>query len=159
MAIDNLISVSFTEEELNAIDNALASIEVVIKNKCIKFTPEERKKYAKVGRETEDWIAKVREYMLQSPELILPHIDTDEYYKDYDSRLTLLPRIRRLENIYNLFEDTNLLIGNDLYNNAISYYKGLKAERQNHISEAKCIYFELTARFPGRPKAFKLVES
>jgi hypothetical protein len=157
MAIDNLISISFTNEELTALDSALSAIEGVITGKLISLTPDERKKHARVGNETEDWIGKVKDYMAQNPELVLRHIDTAEYNKDFDARKAIMPRIRRVEAINNLFEDTNMLIGSDLYHNAITYYKGLKAGATTDAAGAKTIYADLSARFPGRPQSVKTI--
>lgn len=155
MAIDNMISISFTNEELNTIDKALTDLETIVSHKFISLTPDERRSHARVGKETEDWIGKVKDYMGQNPELVLRHIDTTEYNADFEARKTLIPRLRRIEAIYNLFEDTNMLIGSDLYHNAITYYKGLKAAAATDAAGAKTIYADLSARFPGRPKAVK----
>ena len=43
MAIDNLISVEFTEQELTRLGNALNEIAQVFSGKVINLTPEERK--------------------------------------------------------------------------------------------------------------------
>ena len=159
MAIDNMISISFTESELNTIDQAISAIEGVINNKFISLTPDERKKHGKVGKDTEDWIGKVKDYMAQKPELVLRHIDVAEYNKDYEARRAIMPRIRRIEAINNLFEDTNMLIGSDLYHNAITYYKGLKAGALTDAAGAKTIYADLQQRFPGRPQTVKTVKT
>ena len=156
MAIDNLISISFTDSELAALDNALTAIEGIINGKFINLTPDERQQHARVGKETEDWIGKVKDYMAQNPDLVLKHIDTAEYGKDYEARKAIMPRTRRIEAIYNLFEDTNMLIGSDLYHNAITYYKGLKAGALTDAAGAKTIYADLQQRFPGRPLAVKV---
>jgi hypothetical protein len=155
MAIDNMISLSLTNEELQTIDNALATIESVMSNKFINLTPDERKSYSQVSDKTEDWIGRVKTYMAQSPELVLGHIDVAEYNADYEARQAILPRKRRLKNIFELFDDTCMLIGSDLHYNAIAYYKGLKAEAATNAPGAKTIYADLSSRFPGRPSGLK----
>lgn len=153
MAIDNMISLTLSADELKKIDDALAAIEQVMNGKFISLTPTERQSYGRVSDKTEDWIGQVKESMLQNPALVMNHIDVAEYNRDYDTRKTLLSRLRRIEKIYNLFEDTNMLLGSDLYHNAITFYKGLKASAQTDAPGAKTVYNTLSARFPGRPSA------
>ncbi len=155
MAIDNLISFSLTSEEQQALDNALATIEGIMSKKFISLTPDERKSYSRVSDKTEDWIGKTKGYMAQNPSLILSHIDVQEFNADYDARQVILPRLRRLESILNQFDDTCMLLGSDLYHNAITFYKGLKAAAATDAPGAKTIYADLSSRFPGRPANVK----
>lgn len=93
--------------------------------------------------------------MEQNPSLVLSHIDVDEYNNDYAARKTLIPRINRIEKIYHLFEDTNMLPSFDLYHNAITFYKGLKVGAQTDALGSKTVYNTLSARFPGHPSSTK----
>lgn len=159
MAIDNMISLSFTAEEQQKLDAALAAIEEVMANKFISLTPDDRKSFSRVSDKTEDWIGKVKGYMAQNPALILSHIDVPEFNADYEARQALQPRLRRLESIFSRFDDTCMLLGSDLYHNAITYYKGLKAAAATNAPGAKTIYADLSSRFPGRPSAVKATET
>lgn len=150
-----MISLTLTEQELQTLDQAMASIEAVIAKKFISLTPDERQSYSQVSDKTEDWLVKVKGYMVQNPSLILNHIDVPEFNADLAARQAILPRLRRLETIYNQFDDTCMLLGTDLYHNAITYYKGLKAAAATGAPGAKTIYADLSARFPGRPSASK----
>jgi len=67
MAIDNMIPLSFTNEKLQTIDSALATIEGVMSNKFINLTPDERKSYAQVSDKTKDWIGMVKLIWLKVP--------------------------------------------------------------------------------------------
>lgn len=153
MAIDNMISLLLTAEEVKKIDEALTSIEEVIKKKFISLTPEERRQYGRVSDKTEDWIAKVKESMEQNPDLVLKHIDVQEYNNDFEIRRLLIPLVNKLERIFDLFEDTNMLLGADPYHNAITFYKGLKAAATTDAPGTKTVYNTLSARFPGRPSS------
>jgi len=153
MAIDNMISLSFTDDELQTLDNAIVTIESVMSKKFISLTPDERKSYSQVSDKTEDWIGKVKVYMEQNPSLVLNHIDVDEFNADFTARQALLPRRRRLEGVFSRFEDACMLLGFDLYHSAITYCKGLKAAAVTDAPGAKTIYADLASRFPGRPAA------
>lgn len=155
MAIDNMISLKLTAEELKKLDDALTAIEEVVNNKFINLTPDERQLHGRVNNKTEDWIGKVRDYMEQNPALVLAHVDVQEYNEDLEARRQLMPRMRRMESLFHRFEDTGMLLGSDLYHNAITYYKGLKAASATDAPGAKTIYADLSARFPGRPTTAK----
>ncbi len=153
MAEENLISISLDAVDLGKIDNGISEVKGVIAGKLINLTPEERKTHGRVAEETEDWILQVKEYMQQNPDLVMSHIDVDEFVKDFDARRALLPRYRELEQIFSMVDDTMLLLGTDLYHNALMFYKGLKALAQTDAPGAKVVYEELKKRFPGRHKS------
>lgn len=149
---ENLISIEFTPDDLAQIDDGIAMILAVIIGKMINLTPDERHASARVADKTEDWILKVRDYMAANPGFVMSHIDTVEFNKDFDNRKTILPRYRKIEQIFSLFDDTMLLLGTDLFHNAISFYKGLKPLAQTDAPGAKVVYQDLASRFPGHPK-------
>lgn len=89
--------------------------------------------------------------MAQYPDLVLRHIDTAEFNKDFNARQALLPRLRRIKAIEARIDDTALALGSDLYSTAISYYKGLKASAETNAPNAQSVYNDLKQQFPGRP--------
>lgn len=155
MAIDNLISLQLSADDLQKLDTAFTAIEQVIGGKFVSLTAIERQTHGRVSDKTEDWIGKVQEAMAQNPSLVLSHLDVDEYNRDFAARKALMPRLNRLLQIYHLFEDTNMLLGSDLYHNAITFYKGLKAAAATDAPGAKTVFQNLSARFPGRPSSVK----
>jgi hypothetical protein len=149
MAVDNMISLSFTNEELQTIGSQLATIEGVTSNKLINLTPDERKSYSQVSDKTEDWIGRVKTYMAQSPTLVLWYIDVvNTMPTTMRGRQFCLER--KLISVKKS-NDTCMLLGADLYHNAIVYYKGLKGEAATDAPDAKTIYADLSSRFPGHP--------
>ena len=52
MALDNLISVSFTDEELTKISTAIEQINTILKGKAINLTPEDRRQYGSIADTT-----------------------------------------------------------------------------------------------------------
>lgn len=50
MAIDNMISLKLSSDELQQINDALTTIENVMAGKFINLTPEERQQYARGGQ-------------------------------------------------------------------------------------------------------------
>lgn len=155
MALENLISVQFTQEELQRFDNLLTEMEALLKNKVVNLTPEQRQEFSRVGIRTEDWIGKVYNYMNLYPALVLPHIDKEEFKRDFEARQTLLPRLRRLRNLTAGADDTAMAIGSDLYTTAIVFYKGLKIFADTNAPNAQPVYGDLRQQFPGRPTSKK----
>ena len=121
MALENLISVGFTEEELQALDTHLAAIETIVKGKCISLTPDERKEYARLGNKSENWSRKIMDYMQSQPELTPAFVDQNETQSDYQARRELQPREARAKAVADMLNDTLLLLGTDLYHSCIAY--------------------------------------
>jgi hypothetical protein len=63
MALDNLITVVFTDEEIAKIDSATSEIETVLEGKVVNLTPKQRQTYGRVAYETEFWVDKTFDYM------------------------------------------------------------------------------------------------
>ena len=49
MALDNLISVAFSDEELEKISSAIDTLNEVLTNKAVNLTPEERRQYGSIA--------------------------------------------------------------------------------------------------------------
>ena len=155
MALDDLISLEFSDAEVTKIDQSLTDIETVLAGKVIALQPEERIQFGKVGENTQVWISKISGYMVSKPELVPAFINVAEFEKDLKARMCIMPRIARLNAVVNGMEDTAILLGTDLYNSAIAYYRNIKLLSQQNVPGAKMIYEDLNQKFPGKPKAVK----
>ncbi|MDR1340346.1 MAG: hypothetical protein LBK58_09895 [Prevotellaceae bacterium] len=153
MALDNLVSVSFTEDELARIDRALTEIENIIKDKAVNLTPKQRQLYGRVAYEMEVWVDKTFSYMQQYSQLVPSYIDMEEHAKNISAHRALNPRIARLDGILQSLEDTNRLLGSDLYNNSRSYYRNLREAAKVNAVGASAKYRDLKQQFPGGRKA------
>ena len=152
MALENLISVDFNPAEIGQISAALDSIKGIIMNKVINLTPEQRMEFAKVGNERSNFIVKVQGYMTQRPDLVPNYIDQAEFQKDINARQAILPLLNKVNEIQEMFNDTNLLLGNDVFNTAIAFYRNVKIASQQNVPGSTNIYQDLQYDFPGRPK-------
>jgi len=155
MALDDLISLVLSSEEVAQIDQSLTAIEAVLAGKVIALQPEERTQYGRVAESTQVWISKISDYMSSRPELVPAYINVAEFGKDLAARNAIMPRIARLNAVVNGLEDTAILLGTDLYNSAIAYYRNIKLLSQQNVPGAKLIYEDLQQKFPGKPKAVK----
>ncbi|PZF73896.1 hypothetical protein [Taibaiella soli] len=149
MALDNLISVSFTPQELDQIDSALSTITKVMEDKAVNLTPDQRQQYGRVRYAMEVWIQKANSYMAQNTQLVPGFVDYEEHKKDLAAHNALNPRIDRMQTVLQMLLDTNLLLGTDLYNNSLAFYRSLKASTQSNAAGASAIYHDLKQQFPN----------
>jgi hypothetical protein len=145
MALDNLISIEFTNAEKNSINNKLTDIETTLASKVVNLTPTQRQEYARLGNETENWIVKVRNYMLQRPDLIPSWLNQAEMDKDLEARQYLTPLIARVRQLLEEIEDTNMLLSTDIYHAALAYYNNVKQASVNNVAGTTSIYQDLQA--------------
>lgn len=149
MALENLISVTFTEAELKQMDDAFTVIEGILKGKVINLSPKQRQQHGRVKYEMEVWVGKAVGYADKNPTLLPSYIDKSELTADFTTHGQLNPRIDRLETILQGMLDTNLLLGTDLYNNLIAFYRTLREASKSNAPGASSIYKDLKQQFPG----------
>ncbi len=149
MALDNLISVSFTIEELAAIDNALEALENVMTGKAVNLTPKQRQQYGRVAYEKEVWVEKVFGYMQQYPVSVPSYINMAEHTADMEAHRALNPRIDRLTGILQGMQDTNLLLGYDIDQNARAYYRAQGEAAKENDPGATTRYRDMKQQFGG----------
>jgi hypothetical protein len=153
MALSNLISLDFSEEEFSQIENALNTLEQILAPKTVNLTPEEKQAYGRVGDRMANWIEKVAGYITQRPETIPYYLKTDEFQKDHELRKKLIPLLKRMSSLREGLDDTAILLGTDVYNYAMAYYRHMKLVSREDASGTTEIYSDLAAQFPGRASA------
>lgn len=148
--IDNLINISFTNAEINQMENALDTIENILNGKVVNLTPEQRQEYGNIGNNTENWITKVNRYMDQKPQLIPFYLSKPEFDKDLKARELMKPWLNRVDSINESMQDTSKLLSTDIYNAAIAYYRNIKLISRQNVPGTTTIYQDLKEQFPGR---------
>ena len=151
MALENLISVIFTEAELNLVDGAIDTIEGVLKGKLVNLSPKQRQQHGRVKYEMEVWVNKAVGYADNNAHLVPGFIDKAELKADVTAHNQLNPRIDRLETLLQGMLDTNLLLGTDMYHNLMAFYRSLREASKTNAPGASAIYKDLKQQFPGRP--------
>ncbi len=149
MALDNLISVNFSSDELARLDAAMSKIENIMKDKAVDLTPKQRQQYGRVAYDMEVWVDKVYDYMQQMPQLVPSYINMGEHAADLEAHRMLNPRIERMNVLRQSMLDTNLLLGTDIYNNSLSFYRSLREASKTNAIGATSAYGDLKRQFPG----------
>lgn len=152
MALDNAISIEFTEAEIQQIMAAVATIESVFAGKVVNLTPEQRKLHGRVRYDMEVWVQKVHTYMNQNPQWIPRFVNKAEHDKDMKAHNQLNPILSKLETLYRAVEDTNILLGSDIYVNSMAFYRSVKLEASGNTAGAGAVHLDLSQQFPGGRK-------
>ncbi|MDO4224446.1 MAG: hypothetical protein Q4C75_00955 [Bergeyella zoohelcum] len=140
MAFENLIQVTFTNDELERIDEALKSIEGVLRGKTINLTPAERQQYGSIAEQNKLFVNKSKELMEQYPQYVPSFLDKTEFDKDFTARNQIETRLQRLKYITEQLSDTKVLLDHDNYYNALTFYKNVKFLKTENVPGIKTIY-------------------
>lgn len=150
MALDNLISVEFSSEELKKISEALTSIEEVMRSKTINLSPEERQQYGRIADRNKVLVDKCKTYMEQYASLLPPTLDKAEFDRDYKARTEIDPLIKRLSVIETMFSDMKTLLDFDNFNAAVAYYRYVKFLASQNSAGMSAVYADLKAYYQHR---------
>ncbi|MFK8269702.1 hypothetical protein [Capnocytophaga stomatis] len=155
MAFENLIQVSFTDEELSKLDAALQSIETVLKGKTVNLTPDERRQYGSIAEQNKLFVNKCKELMEQYPQYVPSFLDKEEYDRDFQARTQIETRLQRLENLAEQLSDTKVLLDHDNYFNSLSFYRHIRFLSKENIPGIKSIWEALSQFFKSGKRTTK----
>ena len=149
MSLENLASVSFTEQELTKLDNAIKEIETVLKGKTLNLTPAERKQYGRIAEQNKLFVNKGKELMDAYPQHIPAFLDKAEFDSDYIARTQIESRLVRLNTIAEQLQDTKTLLDHDNYHTTLSFYQNLKFLSGQRIVGIDTIFDQMKQFFKG----------
>lgn len=147
MALDNLISLSFTAEELTKLDQALQTIDTVLSGKTINLTPDQRQQYGRIAEQNKLFVNKAKIYMEQYAQYVPNFLDKAEFDRDYIAREQVEQRLQLLDSITEQLSDTKVLLDHDNYHNAITFYRNMKFLSGENVPGTNVIYEDLKQFF------------
>ncbi|RZS93873.1 hypothetical protein [Aquimarina brevivitae] len=147
MALENLISISFTEEELTQLDSHLLGIRQILTGKTVNLTPDQRRQYGRIANQNKLIVDKAKNYMEQHPDWIPRFVDKSEFDRDYTARQQVENRVQLLESLSTQLVDTKTLLDHDNYNNALSFYRMLRFLAGENEPGAKSVYEDMKVLF------------
>ncbi|MDR6489139.1 hypothetical protein J2799_003678 [Chryseobacterium vietnamense] len=147
MALDNLISLSFTAEELTKLDQALQTIDTVLSGKTINLTPEERQQYGSIAEQNKLFVNKAKIYMEQYAQYVPNFLDKTEFDKGYIAREQIEQRLQQLDSLTEQLSDTKVLLDHDNYHNAISFYRSIRYLSEENVPGTNVIYDDMKQFF------------
>jgi hypothetical protein len=147
MALENLISIEFTTEELTALDGHLDGIQQVLVGKTVNLTPDQRQQYGSIGNQNKLIVDKAKNYMEQHPNWIPNFLDKTEFDKDYTARQQMEQRTQRLQNLTQQLLDTKTLLDHDNYTNSLSFYRMMRYLAGENEPGSKTVYEDMKVLF------------
>ncbi|WP_074410331.1 hypothetical protein [Aquimarina megaterium] len=147
MALENLISVTFTEDELNKLTQGIATIKEVLLGKTVNLTPEQRGQYGRIANQNKLIVDKAKNYMEQHPSWIPNFLDKEEFDRDYSTRQQIETHVQLLENLSQQLVDTKTLLDYDNYSNALSFYRMMRFLAGENEPGAKSVYQDMKVLF------------
>ncbi len=147
MALENLIQVTFTDEELTQIDTALQTIETVLKGKTVKLSAEERRQYGSIAEQNKLFVNKTKEFMEQYSQYVPSFLDKEEFDRDFKARSQVELRLQRLKSLTEQLSDTKVLLDHDNYFNSLTFYRNIKFLSKENIPGIKSIFEGLSQFF------------
>ncbi|GJQ06864.1 hypothetical protein CAPN010_10220 [Capnocytophaga cynodegmi] len=150
MALDNVISVEFSSEELKKINDALTAIEQVMKDKSVNLTPDERQQYGRIADRNKLLVDKCKAYMELNPQTLPPTLDKAEFDKDYQARTQIDPIMKRIAVLQTIFSDMKTLLDFDNFNASVSYYRYVKYLSIQNAPGMTAIYSDLKTHYQSR---------
>lgn len=152
MSKNDLISVEFSTEDLKKIDDALKTISEVLKGKTRNLTPEERKQFGRIAEQNKLFVEKSKSLMEQFPQYIPVFMDKAEFDKDFAARKAIENRLQLLDSLTEQLSDTKILLDNDNYTAALTFYRNIHYLSKEDVPGTTSIAKDLGQFFPRSRK-------
>lgn len=140
----DLISLTFTAEQLAAIDGALGVLEAQFAA-LIAIPAQERRQLSKMGDKSEAFCRNALEVLAASPDTLPRNFDLAGLLQDLATLDRLRPRLVRLSRLHERATDTETALGSDLMSGALEGYALLKVTGRTEGLEG--LRNALSARF------------
>ncbi|QAR31153.1 hypothetical protein EQP59_07310 [Ornithobacterium rhinotracheale] len=152
MSKQNLISVVFSSDDLQKIDQALNTIAEVLKGKVHNLSAEERKQFGRIAEQNKLLVNKTKDLMEQYPQLVPAFLDKEEFDRDFSARQAIEKRLLHLEHLTEQLSDTKILLDNDNYSDALIFYRNVRYLSGEDVPGSTIIAKELSQFFPRTRK-------
>ena len=117
----NLVSLTFTPDQLEAADAALARLEEIFAP-LLSLDAEQVRSLFKMGDKSEVFCRSVLQVLAQNPQIVTPALGLPEAQADLAALDALRPRLRRLRALSSRAEDTCTALGADVMAAALEGY-------------------------------------
>jgi hypothetical protein len=121
----NLISLNFTADQLQAVDSAIAELETRLAG-MIALTKTQRVTVRKMGDKSEAFCRQAMRVLEQNPQLAPPNLVAGAPLEDLTALDQLRPRMVRLARLSERAADTDLALGSDVMDASLKVYGLLK---------------------------------
>ena len=145
----NLVSLSWTPEQLAELDAAIATVETVLGG-LVSLSAAQRVDLFKMGEKSEAFCRQTLNVLQQNPKIVPESLGLAEAMADLAALDALRPRLVRLKQLVERGESTEIALGSDIFGAALEGYAQLKVSGKNHGLEG--LRKELSGRFAKRSR-------
>jgi len=146
----NLVSITFAEQRVANILAAITTLETELAD-LVSIPAEQRRELFKMGDKSEVFCRETLGVLADNPKLVPESLGLPEAQADLAALDTLRPMLRRLQQLTERAESTELALGVDIFGAALEGYGLLKVSGKHHGLEGK--RRDLSARFVRAAKA------
>ena len=147
MSQDNLVSISISAEDDQAITDALQVLQDKLQPYLIALTPDDRRKLPKMSNRTIPFVQKSLEYAETNTQFAPVFVDIPEMKKDVEAVNKLTQYFRIIDELHEHLDDTVMLAGSEAYVAALAFYNSVKLASKMKQQGAEPIYDDLKERF------------
>jgi hypothetical protein len=140
----DLVSITFSQEKLAAIDAAITQLETLLAE-LVSLTPDERRSLRRMGVVSEPFCRQTLVVMQQNPHVIPASVNLAGGVEDLTTLDALAPRLDRLQRLAERGNDTEAALGSDLMSLASEGYALLKVAGKSQGLDG--LRKELSVRF------------
>lgn len=152
--LQNLATMTFTTEQLQAIDQALDTLEANAPG-LISLSAQRRKTMIHMGEVSEPFCRRALTVLTQNPAVLPRGLSMDDAKADLQALDQWRPRVARLTRYFERATDTEAALGSDVMVAAMAGYKALKATAGLYGLRALAEDLSLRFQRPGRARADK----
>lgn len=120
--MQNLISLSFTEQDLTDFDTALGTLGRLM-GPFVALDAQERRELNKLGPKSEVFVDETFTILRNNPQVVPPNLGLDEALADKAALDQLRPRLQQLRQLLERADDTEMALGSDVINVALEGYR------------------------------------
>ena len=149
----NLVSITFSDEEITQLRAHLAGLTAVLAPKTLALDADKRRMLFKMGERSEVFVRGTVDGLDRNRQVVPPSLNLDEALADVRALDTIRPLLRDLEQLVERLRDTEMALGSDLMETAVEGYSLLKLTGRNQGLDG--LVKELGSRFarPSRKAA------
>jgi hypothetical protein len=127
----NIISITFTDEEQTALTAAVEQIKQLLATKTIAMNADMRRQLLKMGVKSENFCRQAISGLDKNRQVVPPSLGLDEALLDLRALDIVRPVLLDLEQLVERLRDTETALGSDLMDTAVQGYSLLKHTGRN----------------------------
>ena len=154
MSQENKISAVITQQQKEAVNTALTSVNTNLKDVLIfNLSAQDRLEIAKMGDKTLAFVDKALQYAAQQPSLVPQFLDVVEANKDFQLAKDLTGILQQLNTLSRAVEDALMVAGGEAYDASLIFYNAVKGASRSNLPGSQAIADDLKQQFPRTVKA------